>query len=53
MKFSFFFFMIPATWLFDFQMVLLFYMSFSSACLFSIRQLRELLSKMQVSTLFA
>ena len=37
--------MISAEWSANFQMVLLFYMSLSSVCLFSIRQLRELLAK--------
>ena len=42
-----YFFMFSATWLVDFQMALLFHMSLSSFCLFSIRQLRELLAKFQ------
>ena len=37
--------MISATWSVIFKTVLLFYMNLSSACLFSIRQLRELLPK--------
>ena len=34
-----------ATWSINFQMVFLFYMSLSSLCLLSIRQLREVLAK--------
>ena len=37
--------MISATWSVIFKTVLLFYMNLSSACLFSIRQLTELLPK--------
>ena len=43
--------MISATWSVNFQINLLFCMSFSSICLFSARQLRELLAKMQASAL--
>ena len=44
-KFFLYFFVIFAPWSVDFQMVLLFNMSLSFGCLFSIRQLREFLAK--------
>ena len=47
------FFMISTNWLLKFQMKLLFYMSLSSVCLLSIRQLRKLLVKIKVSALVA
>ena len=42
---TFLFFMISIIWPVNYQMVLLFYMSLSSACLIGIRQLRELRCK--------